>query len=264
MGRNERERQRLALQAGVLNPLTERLFRRAGIGPGMNVLEFGCGVGDVSLITARLTGPTGHVTALDLDEQALDAGRARAREEGIDWIDFRRADLNEFNADAGFDAVVGRYILVHTRDPLDMIKKAFAALRPGGVAAFHESDFTVTHPSYPPLTARDDVFDRIRRFMIKATHANIGTRLCHLFLTAGFLKPDCLGEVVLDSGRDSPFYEWFAETVRSMLPHMIATGVVAPDEFDVDTLAERLRNEAASKMSCMPSPLVIGCFARKP
>ncbi|HEY3738587.1 MAG TPA: methyltransferase domain-containing protein [Bryobacteraceae bacterium] len=263
-GRNERERRRLALQAVVLNPLTERLLQRAGIGPGMSVLEFGCGVGDVSLIAARLTGPTGHVTALDLDEQALDVARARASAEGIGWIEFRRADLNEFEADAAFDAAIGRYILVHTKDPFEIVKKAFAALRSGGVAAFHESDFSVAHPSYPTLTARDDSFDRIRRFMIKATHANIGTQLCHLFLSAGFLKPDCLGEIVLDSGPDSPFYEWFAETIRSMLPRMIAAGVIAPNEFDIDTLAERLRSEAASKMACMPSPLVIGCFARKP
>src|SRR5215510_4374556 len=48
MGHDDRERRRLVLQASILDPITEQLFRRAGISSGMNVLDIGCGVGDVS------------------------------------------------------------------------------------------------------------------------------------------------------------------------------------------------------------------------
>ena len=59
MGHSDHERRRLALQASILQPFTEHLFRRAGITSGMHVLDVGCGVGDVSLLAARLTGRTG-------------------------------------------------------------------------------------------------------------------------------------------------------------------------------------------------------------
>ena len=62
MGHDDRERRRLLLQASILNPLTEELFHRAGITSGMRVLDIGCGVGDVSLIAARLVGAHGRVT----------------------------------------------------------------------------------------------------------------------------------------------------------------------------------------------------------
>src|SRR5262245_20978923 len=67
MGHTDRERRRLALQASILQPFTEQLFRRAGIATGMHVLDVGCGVGDVSLLAARLIGRTGSVTSIDID-----------------------------------------------------------------------------------------------------------------------------------------------------------------------------------------------------
>ena len=64
MGHSDRERRRLALQAAVLNPLTDSFLRRAGISAGMRILDLGCGIGEVSLIAARLVGPHGHVRSL--------------------------------------------------------------------------------------------------------------------------------------------------------------------------------------------------------
>ena len=80
MGHNDRERRRLILQASLLNPFTEQLFRRAGISSGMNVLDLGCGVGDVSILAARLVGPYGSVTSVDFDNAALETLEARTAE----------------------------------------------------------------------------------------------------------------------------------------------------------------------------------------
>ena len=48
MGHNDRERRRLALQAAVINPLTDSFLRRAGVSAGMRVLDLGCGIGEVT------------------------------------------------------------------------------------------------------------------------------------------------------------------------------------------------------------------------
>jgi cyclopropane fatty-acyl-phospholipid synthase-like methyltransferase len=56
MGHTDRERRRLLLQAAALKPITEDLLRRAGLSVGMTVLDLGCGVGDVSIVAARLVG----------------------------------------------------------------------------------------------------------------------------------------------------------------------------------------------------------------
>src|SRR5581483_2854171 len=130
MGHDERERRRLTLQASILNPLTEHLFRRAGISSGMHVLDIGCGVGDVSLLAARLVGRHGSVTSVDIDPAALTTLAGRASAEGIDTIECIHADVHGWTPRRRFDAVVGRHILIHSKDPLAVLRDCAALLHP--------------------------------------------------------------------------------------------------------------------------------------
>jgi hypothetical protein len=103
------------------------------------------------------------------------------------------------------------------------------------------------------------VFDR---FFAGATCSNIGSRLWTLFLAAGFERPDCRAEYPISGGVDSVYYEWLTESFRSLQPRAIAQGTIAEGEFDVDTLEQRLREEASAAHSCIPAPAMIGAFAR--
>jgi cyclopropane fatty-acyl-phospholipid synthase-like methyltransferase len=53
LGYSEDEAHRLTRQAAFFEDLTADVLRRAGIGPGMHVLDLGCGVGDVSLLAVE-------------------------------------------------------------------------------------------------------------------------------------------------------------------------------------------------------------------
>jgi len=54
----------------------------AGARTGMTILDFGCGPGGFSLAAARLGGPNGRIYALDIQPQALNLVRRRARKQG--------------------------------------------------------------------------------------------------------------------------------------------------------------------------------------
>ena len=64
------------------------------------------------------------------------------------------------------------------------------------------------------------------------------------------------------SAAESVYYEWIAESFRSIQPRAIAQGIVAAGQFDLDTLAQRLREEGTAGNSCFPAPAMIGAFAR--
>ena len=49
LGYSHHEARRLAEQGALLEDLTQDMLRRAGLEHGMQVLDIGCGVGDVSL-----------------------------------------------------------------------------------------------------------------------------------------------------------------------------------------------------------------------
>jgi len=63
----------------------------------MCVLELGCGVGEVSLIAARLVGPRGSLHGLDLDPTALEIARRRVQSAGHGHVCFELVDVAIFN-----------------------------------------------------------------------------------------------------------------------------------------------------------------------
>ena len=264
MGHTDRERRRLSLQATILNPITEDFLRRAGIAAGMRVLDIGCGVGEVSLIAARLVGSSGHVTGIDVDADSLQAARTRAAGQGLQHIAFEQRDC-QTAADEQYDAAIGRHVLIHMRDPLHVIRCAAATVHPGGIVAFQEYDFTARISSFPqvPLFERSkDMFAKL--FNALGSNANIGTQLFHLLHKAGLSKPQCRLEAPIDGGPDSPFYDWFAETIRSLLPRLESLGITTAAEIDIETIATRLREETVSRNASVAAPSMISAFARKP
>ena len=264
MGHTDRERHRLSAQAAILAPITEQLLRRAGVGHGMRIVDFGCGVGDVSMIAARLIGASGQVTGIDIDEAALSIARQRALEDELPNVTFLQTNALEFRPDTPVDATVGRHILIHTAEPAALLKKSYSVLKPGGVAVFQEYDFSVVHPPYPSAPLWESVLAIFGEFFHRALRRTTGTQLYQLAVAAGFGSVECRAEYPLDGGANSPYYEWIAESLRSILPRAEALGVVRGAELEMDTLAERLRQEAVANGSCLPAPAMVGCIARKP
>jgi ubiquinone/menaquinone biosynthesis C-methylase UbiE len=262
MGHDDRERRRLALQASILNPFTDHLLRRAGISTGMRVLDIGCGVGDVSLLAARIVGQSGRVTSLDFDGQALKTLKDRANAEVLGNIACVEGNVHDWDSGHRFDAVIGRHILIHSKNPLEVLQRTAGMLQPRGLAVFHEYDFSVMHRAWPPAPLRDWVMGVFARFFEAVCFSNMGSRLWTLLVNAGFENPDCRAEYPIGGGSDSPYFEWIVESLRSILPRALALGMVSEGEMGIDTLEERLRAENQATKSCVPAPTMIGAFAR--
>jgi len=265
MGHTDRERRRLALQASLLNPLTSNFLVRAGISAGMRILDLGCGIGEVALIAARLVGPHGHVHCIDIDGAAIEIAQSRMRSAGHDHVTFEQTSVNDHSPAHLYDAVIGRHILIHTQDALAVLRKVVSIVHPGGVIAFQEYDLSFYPHGYPELPLMFWVEQVLVEFFRRSVpKANMGTQLFYLMQEAGLPSPECRAECVADGGAHSPVYEWLAETVRSLLPRMEALGITTAAQADIDTLAERLRNESLEKRGVTIAPLMVGAFSRKP
>jgi ubiquinone/menaquinone biosynthesis C-methylase UbiE len=265
MTHTDLERRRLALQASIINPFTNRFLRDAGIAGGMHVLDFACGVGDVSLNLGRLVGGHGSVTGVDLDPEALAIAAARAKEEGLDHVRFVQADLGSFEPGIQYDAVTARHILIHTPDPVALIRRARTFVHPGGILAFQEYDLSFPGPKFDEMplwatccSAIAALFDRT------GLPGRAGTLLYTWFLEAGLPIPECRLEYLVEGGEDSLYYEWLAESMRSLLPKMLALGILQPDAIDIDQLQDKLRKEAVNAgRPCIVGPMG-AAFVRTP
>jgi SAM-dependent methyltransferase len=261
LGRSAAETDRLIYQADFQSPSTRRLFEEAGIGPGMRVLDVGSGAGDVALLVAALVGPQGAVVGIDNNPAVLATARARAAE--CANITFIEGDINASPVDGPFDAVVGRLVLVYQPDPAATLRALARLVRPGGIVAFQELNFTATAlVQSPPTPLWEQVWGWMRETMRHVgIDEEIGFRLHRHYREAGLPAPRMHASSSV-GGAEWGGHAYAAATLRSMMPLAERFGVATAAEVEIDTLAERLRAETASSGGVVKSPDLIGAWAR--
>ena len=245
LGYSDQEAQRLAEQASQMEGFTEGVFRRAGLEPGMQVLDIGSGVGDVSFLAARLVGDTGAVLGVERAAASVETARRRAEEIGLRNVAFAQSELAEFDTERTFDMIVGRFILSYLPDREKVLQRLTRYLKPGGVVACLELDISQIAQTPP-----SDLFTQVRRWVLDAfavgAELDMGSKLLATFVRAGLPVPEMLAVQPVVGGATSRGYDDLVQAVRSLLPVIERTSGVSAEEVDVDTLAARLREDAAA------------------
>lgn len=264
LGSTDPELRRLWTLSVLYRDITRRWLVRAGIGPGMSVVDVGCGPGDVTLLAAELVGPAGSVTGVDGSPEALDRARARTEAAGLQNVVYEAADLASWSPDGPVDAVVGRLILIHMLDPAATLSRLAGMVRPGGVVAFQDVVLATrrTEPELPLVDAFNwwliETFRRLGR------PADMGLRLSAAFRQAGLPAPDLTTGAPMERGADALGYSIMAGDVTSLISHMERLGVATAAEVGPETFEARLRAEAAEANAVLSNPLVVGAWARVP
>jgi len=143
-------------------------------------------------------------------------------------------------------------------DPSGTLRALSNLVRPGGLIAFHEMDFSVC-PSWPEAPLWDKVYKMLTEaFCRGGVPADFGMRLARTFIDAGLPRPAIQAGVPVGGEPGSPLYPWIADTVRSLLPRIVAFGLASEAELDVDTLASRMEAEAVTLGSQLRGPIQFG------
>jgi len=269
LGHTPNELERLDIQGVLYRDVTVRGLVDAGIGAGMRVLDLGCGTGDVTLTVAEMVGAAGQVVGIDRSPTGMEVGRRHARERGLDdRVEFVVGEIDDV-ADGGFDALVGRFVLMHQTDPAATLRTASRALRPDGAVAMIESFMAMLDDGAAHSEPRSELYDSIVRWkcaVVGGAGADIraGARLRRVFLDAGLPEPATRLEARLEGGADSPYYDYVAESVRSMLPEAARLGLGGFTERDIDSLADRLRSDVVGSGGVLVVWPVVVAWSRLP
>ena len=266
LGRTSHETARLIEQSRIYGESTARLCKRAGIAEGMRVLEIGSGAGDVALTLAERVGPTGQVIGIDVNAAILETARRRAADAGMRNVEFIAGDARTLDFPDAFDAVVGRFVLMYMADPGEAFAKLITQLKPGGIVAFQEPEYTLypafIHPETPLvnqlITWILDVFTH------SGAHLDMGIGLYRTFVDAGLPPPAMHLESPMGAAGVWTGYQYMVTIFQSLLPLLEKYGLATAEEVGLETLAARLRREVLASKRPFFLPLHLTAHAVLP
>jgi len=232
--------------------------------PGMRVLDVGSGSGDVSFLAADLVGSYGQVLGVDRSAAAVDRARTRAVRRNLSNIVFEVGNPASMQFDRPFDAIIGRFVLMYQDDPARSLRNMMRYLRAGGLVAFQELDSTACR-SWPAVP----VFDEAARWLSEGLRSSgarpeLGLEMHSLFVDCGLPAPKMRVDALLSGSGDSPVYQLLTEAVRSLVPTLEKFNIVSAAQVQIDSLADRMRQEVVAKQGIAMSYGLVGAWATKP
>ena len=117
--------------AAAMRESGEQLVDSLGVRAGTKVLDLGCGDGTTALPAARRGG---DVLGVDIAENLVTAGNARARAAGLSNLRFQEGDASDLRdlGDSSFDLVVSIFGAMFAPRPFDVAHEMVRVTKPGG------------------------------------------------------------------------------------------------------------------------------------
>lgn len=110
-----------------------RTVERLGLTAGQRVLDVCCGSGASAIPAAKIIGPGGSVTGVDLAQNLLELARSKAQQQGLENIDFQSGDMTRLPfADNSFDVVVCVFGIFFVPDMESALRELKRVLRTEG------------------------------------------------------------------------------------------------------------------------------------
>ena len=132
------------------------ILERAGIRPGMRVLDAGCGPGRLTMPVSMIVGPSGQIVAVDIQRRMLQMLGDRVEEKGRTNVELVLAGLGEGRLAANeFDIALLVTVLGEIPDKAPALREIYQCLRPGGILSITE---VLPDPHYQGLS-------RVRRLV---------------------------------------------------------------------------------------------------
>jgi len=133
-----------------------KVLKEAGLGPGMTVLDFGCGTGGFSIAASRLVGPQGLVYAVDIHPLALQTVRRAAEKKGLENLRVIESSGLASIPDESVDGVLLYDVLHDLPDPRPVLVELHRILRPAGFLSI--SDHHLSNKLISQIETAEDRF----------------------------------------------------------------------------------------------------------
>lgn len=151
---------------------------------------------------------------------------------------------------------------MHTPRTAVTLRLLSCHLRPGGIMAIQEMAMAGCRGVLEGALFRRCLEWITGTFERGGFETDMGGKLFSTFLAAKLPAPKMVSVSHMDGWAKSPVYEYITQTVCSFLPMIERPGVARDADVLVETLADRLREEAIALRRCVMLPPLVGAWVR--
>ena len=125
-------------KVNLANEVADAMIKELHPAPDMDVLDYGCGSG---LVTLRLQPLVKSITGMDSSKKMLEVLRAKVEKRGLSNVHTQFIDLEQgAKVDARFHIIVTSMTLHHVGEPAFLFDQLYSLLLPGGQIAIADLD----------------------------------------------------------------------------------------------------------------------------
>ncbi|MFZ4573297.1 MAG: methyltransferase domain-containing protein [Phycisphaerales bacterium] len=259
LGTDGDESVRLGLQHRLWSESTHRLWERAGVQPGVHMLDLGCGPGHATIDLAQIVGPTGRIVGVDESAQFLkqlnDQVLAR-RYRNVERVlgDVQELEESFPGESSVFDVAYARWVFCFLQRPEDVVRGLGRLMKTGGRVAvqdYFNYDRSMT------LAPRREAFSRVisavaASWRSRGGDTDIMGRLPGMFARQGF-RIDHLDVVQRIARPGTTMWHWPNAFWRTFTPRLVETGfITAADKEAFDQTWEQASKDPAAFIQLPP------------
>lgn len=184
----------------------------AGIGPGMLVVDLGCGSGKTTSILHRLVQPEGRATGVDYSVKRIEFARKLYQNDGVEFIcmDIR----NPLEKLGMFDFIWVRFVLeYYLSNSFDIVKNVSKILKPGGILCLIDLDYNCLSHYDIPLKLKRTLFYIMKYLEEKANFdPYLGRKLYSFLYDLGYQDIDvnvAAHHLIFGELKHNDAFNWF-------------------------------------------------------
>ncbi len=262
LGTHREELERLGLQHRAWRPTVLECWRQAGITRDWRVLDVGAGPGYAAVDLAEMVGETGRVIAVERSRRFVEAAREACRARGLAQVEVVEMDLmTDLLPAQDMDASWCRWVASFVSSPATLVTKLAAALRPGGVAIFHEYADYASWRFAPRSPAIEEFVQRVMEsWRATGGEPDIALALPALLSAEGFRVLRATPRIFCVRPGD-PIWQWPASFIGVHLDRLLELGRVS--ETWAASVRRDLEEREADEHSLMLTPLVLEIVAER-
>ncbi|MEM7161142.1 MAG: methyltransferase domain-containing protein [Bacteroidota bacterium] len=259
LGTHKEELQRLGLQHFVWRQHVLAAWDKAGIGYGDKVLDVGAGPGYASADLAEIVGERGKVVAVERSANYLEALREMNAQRGLN-IQSHEVDLMEDEIpDADFDFSWCRWVNSFVPNRKKLIEKVHQALKPGGIAIFHEYiDYEAFRFSPVSGPLEDFKWKVVNSWRESGGETNVALQLMEIIPNSGFDIVDTKSLSFSVSPADY-MWQWPYSFIKINIKRLQELGLMSDEEAQLAMKDIEELNRNPNAIFITPTVLEIIC-----